>query len=495
MISLMFIFIFIKSSISIQEEHEKRVENSDNIWYEISEDSQTITFKGTGILTVSIAKSAQNKKKIIIDEGITEIENKAFYQSWHRRKDEEFNYEEVELPRSLIRIGYLSFKTQGHSLRRVHFPENKEKSDSFYSLHEIGDYAFSCQQLKEHNIPNTFTILGHNAFESTDITHIEFNNKLNSIPNYAFLFCKSLTEIELPESITSIGISSFENCKNLKKISWKSNEVNEFGYNSFYGCVSLEEFKFPKKGNGFSSTGFFFENCIKLTKCEFPSEVKNDIGRGTFMNCINLKEVKFPENLKRVPCDFLRNTSIEFAYLPTSVCEIGTKAFSFCNKLRYVHISHRGTIHLDAEVFFESNNIEIAVIDGNISRIEERNLVAKVLCYNGIENPIINDIAFDTSKTKIFLTSRFADNNPNEKFGNSSFFDGYEYEFQKDGTCKLPDQHGKKKILSTLEIVLIVVGVVAALLIVAAIVTFIVIKKKRTNFNVVDQALISESQL
>lgn len=181
LILLFFLFLFTKSSNSVQNEYKHLEESNNNVSYEIPvDDDKTIIFKGTGIITVSIAKAAQNKKKIIIEEGITEIENKAFYQSSLRRKDEEFNYEEVELPCSLVRIGYLSFKTQGHELKTVHFPKIDSKSDpeSFYSLREIGDYAFSGQPLIEHNIPNTFIELGNNAFESSQLKHIERSERI-----------------------------------------------------------------------------------------------------------------------------------------------------------------------------------------------------------------------------------------------------------------------------------------------------------------------------
>ena len=500
LILLFFLFLFTKSSNSVQNEYKHLEESNNNVSYEIPvDDDKTIIFKGTGIITVSIAKAAQNKKKIIIEEGITEIENKAFYQSSLRRKDEEFNYEEVELPCSLVRIGYLSFKTQGHELKTVHFPKIDSKSDpeSFYSLREIGDYAFSGQPLIEHNIPNTFIELGNNAFESSQLKHIKLNHKLNKISNYAFLFCQSLSEIEIPSSVTNIGTSSFESCSSLHRFSWTSNEVKEFGYNAFYGCVSLCEFSFPTRGSGFCGHGFFFENCVKLFRCELPSEIEGEIGRGSFLNCVSLKEVTMPKNVVRVPSDFMRNTSIEFAYLPASVSSIGTKAFSDCKRLRYVHISNRGRVELEAQVFAGSGNIEVAVIEGNVTRIEEKNLKAKILCYNGIENPSITDDSFDTHKTKIFLTNDFAEKNKNKKFGNSSSFVGYDYQIQNEGTCRLPDQnnnHEKEdKSIKILTILLIVFCVLAALSIAAVVVVLIITRKKNNAQVIEDQNSISDN--
>lgn len=499
--SLFFISSLIYSSISTK--HQIHISEEGNVSYEIpTNDETTIIFKGTGILNRTIAKYAQNKKKIIIEEGILEVSDKAFYQSSLHRPDEEFKYEEVELPCSLIRIGYLSFKTQGHELTRVHFPEQPKshtETSSFYSLRDIGDYAFSGQPLRDHNIPCTFTTIGNNAFESTLITHIEFNNEIDTIPRYCFLRCFLLVSVDLPSSLTRISASSFECCFGLERISFESSEIREVGYNSFYGCSSLTEIVFPFHGSGFSEIGFIFEHCSSLRRCILPQEIEGNFGRGTFLHCTSLSEVSLPSNLSVVGSDMFRNTSIEFAYLPSSVCEIGKNAFSDCKRLRFVHLSHVGEIILGSEVFAGSDNIEVAVIEGNISELSERKLRARVLCYNGQKNPSTNDDAIDTSKTTVYLTNDFLTKNTNSKFGNTSNFEGYEYKIQEDGICRLPKPNetgsgGKDKKLTTLTIVLIVVCCIAGLaIIIVAVIAFIVIKKKRTNNNVIDQGLISEN--
>lgn len=487
-------------------------DESNNIEFEIpSGDVPTIIFRGTGILNKTIAKEAQNKKKIIIEEGITEIENKAFYQSPLKLKDEEFIYEEIELPRSLKRIGDLAFKTQGHELIRVRFPDynegnsydniNESELEKFYSLREIGDYAFSGQKLTEHNIPPTFTLLGKNSFEFCLFQSIKLNSKIQTIENYAFHFCQNLKEITLPSLVTRVSISSFENCRSLQSVSWLSEKVELFGYNAFYGCSSLEDFIFPKVGSGFYSCGYFFQNCYSLKRCIFPKQIKDgNIGRGTFLNCKNLKEVYLPENIHQIPQDFFRNSSIEYAYLPINVNIIGFNAFRDCQKLKFVHFQHQGTITIDTNVFIGSNNIEVAVIEGNITRIDEHLMEVKTFCYMGIENPTIEEGSFDSSKTNLYLTKRFEETNPNVKFGNNTNFEGYSYHIQQSGTCNLPkiytefdDNNKKDKTISTLTIVLIVVCILAFLSIVAMIIVIIYVKKRRNGQEIEDQNSISEN--
>ena len=43
-------------------------------------------------------------------------------------------------------------------------------------------------------------------------------NSVDSIGNYAFSYCTSLTSIKIPNSVTSIGNYAFYNCKNLTSI-------------------------------------------------------------------------------------------------------------------------------------------------------------------------------------------------------------------------------------------------------------------------------------
>lgn len=479
-----------------------------SVQYEIpSNDPTTIIFKGKGILTVGVAKAAQNKKKIIIEEGITEVEDDAFYRRiWPETENEYFIYEEVELPRSLTKIGARAFSISGRELKRVHFPDFKtdipEKDipetelESFYSLREIGADAFARQPLTSHNIPGTFTELGTRAFEMSQLSHIRLNSKLSVIRSYTFMSCEQLTEIVLPISLTNISNNAFMNCKNLRKVTWNAPEVNLFGYDAFYGCESLEDFIFPPIGSGFEQSGEYFGNCYSLKRCIFPYTITgNMLGPKVFLNCRSLEEATLPSNLNTIFSQFFMNSGIDAAFLPESVTSIGSSAFKDCSNLKWVHFASKETITIEADSFSGATNVQTMVFDGNMTDFGPNILVGRVVCYNGIINPQSSDGSIDTEKTKIYLTEEFRQKNPNQKFGLSpSSFDGFPYDLQRGDICALPTPRPtplpsvqptstpkQKKGLSTLEIVLIIVCILAVGAIVSVIVVILVIRKKKNS--------------
>lgn len=510
LISLFFFIHLTKSSSSI---NQALLKEDGDIQYDIpSNDPTSIIFRGKGTLTASIAKAAQNKKKIIIEEGITEIADDAFYRAiWPVTENQNFTYEEVELPRSLVKIGAHAFSISGRELKKVHFPDYKPEVsendipeaelESFYSLREIGADAFARQPLTNHNIPGTFTEIGTRAFELSHLSHIRLNSKIKNIPAYTFMGCEHLTEIILPTSLTNISSNAFMNCYSLKKVTWKSSEVKFFGYDAFYGCGALEEFEFPPVGSGFQSSGEYFGNCFSLKRCVFPKKLTGTLGPSVFINCGSLKEVVLPDRTGSIPIEFFMNSSIETAFLPRSVSTIGSRAFKNCKNLKYVYITSQTMISADVDSFAGADNIDKMVFDGNMTDLNPNVFVGKVVCYNGIVNPqTFTAEAVNTSKTTIYLTRKFREIHLNQNFSpDTSGFEGFPYEIQRGNICALPtpspppfspteepseDDNKKsdesKKSLSTLTIVLIVVSCVAAIAIVAVVVVVILlIKKKR----------------
>lgn len=78
----------------------------------------------------------------------------------------------------------------------------------------IGDRAFfSCEYLKDVNIPNSVTSIGDASFMACDsLNSIDIPNSVTSIGSNAFYFCGSLTSINIPNSVTNIGNSAFGWC-------------------------------------------------------------------------------------------------------------------------------------------------------------------------------------------------------------------------------------------------------------------------------------------
>lgn len=107
-----------------------------------------------------------------------------------------------------------------------------------------------CENLKKVYIPNTITVIGHDAFRG----------------------CSSLEEIVLPDSITIIGDDAFSYCTSLETI---------------YMSKNLKKID----GNAFE--------CCNFTEIIIPREV-TEIGYRAFLNCDSLTTIHFPKSLKKI---------------------------------------------------------------------------------------------------------------------------------------------------------------------------------------------------
>ena len=141
----------------------------------------------------------------------------------------------------------------------------------------------------------------------TGVTYI-----VDSIENFAFGNCDSLTSVVIPNSVTSIGDGAFDWCTQLSNVEF-GNSVARIGSWAFSGCTSLiGNIIFPESLR-FISSGAFNENTSLDTVTFSSSSVT--IEDDCFWNCYNLSSV------------YINDT------FPPS---IGFNTFSGCNANFYV---------------------------------------------------------------------------------------------------------------------------------------------------------------
>ncbi len=136
---------------------------------------------------------------VILPEGIKEIGNYAFANATAMTS--------VSLPESLEIIGTGAFRYSG--LTAVELPENTLN---------LGSSAFmGCAQLTSVKLPSQITVLPNYLFENCyRLESIVIPNNVNTIGSSCFRNT-ALTSVLLPESLGSLGRSSFE-CANLTTV-------------------------------------------------------------------------------------------------------------------------------------------------------------------------------------------------------------------------------------------------------------------------------------
>ena len=215
------------------------------------------------------------------------------------------------------------------------------KLSGAYSVKEgtriICDWAFSyCRSLSEIVIPTSVTSIGDSAFYGCDsLSEIVIPSSVTSIGDRAFSWCRSLSEIVIPSSVTSIGDSTFYGCDSLSKIVIPSS-VTSIGDSAFYGCRSLSEIVIPSSVTSIGDSAFY--GCRSLSEIVIPSSVTS-IGDRAFSWCRSLSEIVIPSSVTSIgDSAFYGCRSLSEIVIPSSVTSIGDWAFSGCDSLSEIVI-------------------------------------------------------------------------------------------------------------------------------------------------------------
>jgi len=146
-------------------------------------------------------KYSEQRKEVVIPDGITEIDGYAFNST---------EIVSVEIPSTVKTIDSYTFGNCKR-LQQVILHEG---------LESIGDYAFyGCNNLSEVYIPSSVKIIGEYAFnECSKLKQVFLNNGLKTIERGAFHKCKSLPEVIIPKSVKRIDNFAFSRCVGLERM-------------------------------------------------------------------------------------------------------------------------------------------------------------------------------------------------------------------------------------------------------------------------------------
>ena len=158
-------------------------------------------------------------------------------------------------------LGYL-FGAESYTLTEGFLPFSLQRVALLPGCAEVPDNAFyECSRLREIYVPDTVTSIGSRAFYR----------------------CAYLTDMTLPGGLTSLGDEAFSGCLRLGAVDLSMlDSTEDWGIQSFYGCVSLKQARLSEKLTGQLPSGTF-AGCTALDELEAP--VSLEMTESAFRGC------------------------------------------------------------------------------------------------------------------------------------------------------------------------------------------------------------------
>ena len=170
-------------------------------------------------------------------------------------------------------------------------------------------------------------------FRGTSIKSVKLPATLPEISNAAFRETP-ITEIVIPASVEKIQGSAFYGCKNLTKVVFESDTMEEL-HGCFQKCTSLKSVKFPRRVGLMSYD--MFEGCTNLTEVILPENLK-EIYSSMFQGCKKLTRLDVPPTVTKVGMHAFGDSGITELDL-SHVKEFEGFCFSGCKALKTVKLN------------------------------------------------------------------------------------------------------------------------------------------------------------
>ena len=221
----------------------------------------------------------------------------------------------------------------------------------------IGDYAFRyCDSLTSITIPNRVTSVGDNAFQScTNLTSITIGESVTSIGNYAFHYCAALTEInysaiaanDLTQNNHAFEGAGKDGTGIIVNIGANVRSLPSYIFSPYVISTSpnISTVNFAEGSVCESIGDYAFRYCSNLTSITIGESVTS-IGNYAFYYCSGLTSITIPEGILSIGtyafsgCDSL--TSVDFGD-NSQLASIGSRAFYDCSSLTSITIPENVT--------------------------------------------------------------------------------------------------------------------------------------------------------
>lgn len=262
----------------------------------------------------------------------------------------------VTVPNSVVNMGVHAFNNCS-SISSISLTASSVKS----YCHGRGNYFLYQAGLVD--VDRKFLI------EGEEWTELIIPNDVDSISDYAFYRCPSLTSVKIPESVTKIGENSFRYCSNISSVDWNVIKCNTTSsifnssaskITSFHmgdsvryipaylcsGMSKLSTITIPKNVVHIGNHAFY--NCSSLTKTNYMGDIESWCAiefedgystpiyytRNLYISDEEVNDIVIPNSVEKIyPYTFYCCKSITSISIPNSIKSIGAYAFGSCSSL------------------------------------------------------------------------------------------------------------------------------------------------------------------
>ena len=264
--------------------------------------------------------SSPPPKEKVLEVNVPVLDDPVFYAT----KAGVYYEKNVNIPEGYTEIGEESFESC--NLRSISFPSTLKKIcyNAFHDCQELKQTDFSrCTSLQE---------IGDRAFYDSQLNHIDFSKctSLQEIGEESFENCE-LRSISFPSALKKISSNAFYFCQELKHIDFsRCTSLQEVGEKAFAVCDKLEEIVLPDSVTVVGDE--CFGACSKLRKVVMPASLE-ELGDDVFEGCNSLEEIDLSKvtKLKVIPKGFETGNEKQMI-IPMGVTTIRKDAFKCCAK-------------------------------------------------------------------------------------------------------------------------------------------------------------------
>ncbi len=214
----------------------------------------------------------------------------------------------------------------------------------------IYDHAFMYRSIESLYIPKSVTYIGNYAFyycNNLKTITFEEGSLLETIGDYAFMYCTELESIFIPKNVKTINSNAFSNNNSLTSITFEEGSLlEEIESRAFKSCYNLENITFPDKLTILETEAFAY--CQKLKEVSFGSG-ELQIKQSVFYCCYELENVNYygENNTKTIHSSAFYLCNLKYFEIGASVTYIGDGAFEGCYGL--IEVYNKSSFNVQAE--------------------------------------------------------------------------------------------------------------------------------------------------